>query len=116
MTENQSTNQGISADQKTLTLVCHFGGIILGFIPSLLIYLLKKEDTHLQEHAKRALNFQLAVIVAFVAASIISSILPILAFLVPVVWLGNIVFCVLAGMKANQGGMYEYPVSVPLAK
>lgn len=116
MTDQQSTANASSSDQKTLTLVCHFGGIVLGFIPSLVIYLVKSDDTHLREHAKRALNFQLAVLVAAVAVSVISGILPFASFLFPVVWIGNIVLCVIAGMKANQGEMYEYPVSIPLVK
>lgn len=116
MTDQQSTANASSSDQKTLTLVCHFGGIVLGFIPSLVIYLVKSGDTHLREHAKRALNFQLAVLVAAVAVSVISGILPFASFLFPLVWIGNIVLCVIAGMKANQGEMYEYPVSIPLVK
>ena len=38
------------------------------------------------------------------------------AFLAPLVWIANVVFCIIAGLKANQGEMYRYPVALRLIK
>jgi uncharacterized Tic20 family protein len=34
--------------------------------------------------------------------------------LYPVILIGNIVFCILAGIKANNGESYRYPVAIRL--
>ena len=36
--------------------------------------------------------------------------------LAPVVWLVNLIFCILAGVKANEGAVYRYPFAVRLIK
>lgn len=105
-----------ASDQKNMTLLCHLGGIILGFIPSLLIYLLKGEDATLREHAKQALNFQLAVLVAVVVVSIVAGFLPFLGFVNLLIWLANVALCIMAALKANEGQVYEYPISLPVIK
>ena len=32
----------------------------------------------------------------------------------PVIWIGNLVFCILAGVAANKGENYRYPVTLRL--
>ena len=36
--------------------------------------------------------------------------------LAPVVWLVNLIFCILAGVKANEGAAYRYPFAIRLIK
>ena len=48
------------------------------------------------------------------SAAIITSFLLIGFLLYPVIMIGNIVFCILAGIKANEGVSYRYPVSIRL--
>ena len=36
--------------------------------------------------------------------------------LYPVIWIANLIFCILAGMKANEGVAYRYPFALRLIK
>jgi hypothetical protein len=97
------------SDDRMLATLAHIGGIIAGFIPSLIIYLIKKDSSpYVRKQAAEALNFQITVTIA----SIVSTILIIVViglFLVMAVWVINIVFCIIAGVAANRGDDYEYP-------
>lgn len=105
----------VDNSQTMMALICHLGGIVLSFIPSLVIYLAKPDEPILRDHSRNALNFQLTVLMAWVAASILTM-LGIGAVLMAIVWIANLVFCVIAAIKANQGEVYNYPVALPLIK
>ena len=106
----------VQAEDKTLALITHLSGIIAGFIVPLIIWLINKDKADkgwLNEQAKEALNFQITVLLAWIVAFVLSFVL--IGFLLyPVILIGNIVFCILAGMKANNGESYRYPVSIRL--
>lgn len=111
--EHQQLTTNVSSDQRNIAILCHLGGIILGFIPSLLVYLIKTDDEYLRAHGKEALNFQITVLIAFVACWVLMFLF-IGFLLIPIVWILNIVFCIIAAVKAGSGEMYRYPVAIPL--
>ena len=96
-------------EDRTLATIAHLGGIIAGFIPSLIIYLVKRDTSPwVRKQAAEALNFQITVTIA----SFISGILMIVIIgfvLIVVVWVLNIVLCIIGGVAANRGEIYEYP-------
>lgn len=108
----------VSQDDKTMAMIGHLSGIIAGFIGPLIIWLINKDKTDkgwLNGQAKEALNFQITVLIAwFVAAAL--SLLLIGFLLYPVILIGNIVLCIMAGMKANEGADYRYPFALRLIK
>ena len=108
--------QAVQAEDKTLALITHLSGIIAGFIVPLIIWLINKDKADkgwLNEQAKEALNFQITVLLAWIVAFVLSFVL--IGFLLyPVILIGNIVFCILAGIKANNGESYRYPVAIRL--
>ena len=64
--------ESISQDEKTMALLAHLGGIFFGFIPSLIIWLIKKDESaFVAEQAKEALNFQITVMIGFVISFIL---------------------------------------------
>jgi uncharacterized Tic20 family protein len=75
---------------------------------ALLVWLLKKEsNAYLSDQAKEALNFQITVAIAmFVCGSILSWVL-IGLMIMPMVWLANIVFCIIAAIATSKGGTYR---------
>jgi uncharacterized Tic20 family protein len=93
-------------------------GTVLG---PLLIWQIKKHEVpSVVAHGKAALNFQLTVLLAtlvVVAAAIplmfivVGLLLLPLVFLIPVV---GLIFAVIAGVKANEGQLYQYPLSLQL--
>jgi uncharacterized protein len=107
-------------DQRTLALIAHLLGIITWFVGPLIIWLISKDDSNkgfVADQAKEALNFQIAItlgyIVAFIIAGVSCGFLFFLPLLVGVV---NLVFCILGGLKANEGEAYRYPYTLRLIK
>ena len=112
----QSGFDGASQDDRTLALLTHLSGIILSFIVPLVVWLVYKDRSdkdYLVEQAKEALNFQITIAIAYVACTILTVIL-IGALLMPLVWIVNIVFCIVAALKAKDGESYRYPFTLRL--
>ena len=106
----------ISQDEKTMALLAHLGGIFFGFIPSLVIWLIKKDNAPFAaEQAKEALNFQITVMFAYIISFILIFIV-IGIFLLWAVAIANLVLCIVAGIKANAGESYRYPFAIRLIK
>lgn len=102
----------------------HLGGV-LGFLPALIIWLVFKErGSFTNQEAKEALNFQIAVTIAYVALNILIFIISavtfglgaILGLIVPLVWVASVIFSILGFVKAKDGTAYRYPVSIRLIK
>lgn len=108
----------VPQDQKTMAMLAHVLGIFTGFIAALVIWLINKDKPEkgwLIGQSKEALNFQITVAIAWVIA-IALSVLLIGFLLYPVILIGNIILCIMAGMKANEGVDYRYPFAIRLIK
>ncbi|HHA2859576.1 MULTISPECIES: DUF4870 domain-containing protein [Stenotrophomonas] len=108
----------VPADQRTMALAAHLLGIFTGFIGALIIWLINKDDAgkaFVTDQAKEALNFQITVTIAMVI-SIILMIVIIGGILAPIVGIINLVFCIIAAVKANNGEAYRYPFTLRLIK
>ncbi len=106
----------ISQDDKNLGMLTHLSGILLGFIVPLIIWLMNKDKTDkefLVGEAKEALNFQITIAIAYVVCMVLT-IVVIGAFLLPIVWIANIILCIIAGLKAKDGNAYRYPFALRL--
>lgn len=106
--------ESISQDEKTMALLVHLGGIFFGFIPSLVIWLIKKDESaFIAEQAKEALNFQITVMIGFLIAFILIFII-IGIFLIWALVIANLVLCIVAAVKASSGESYRYPIAIRL--
>jgi uncharacterized Tic20 family protein len=121
------------SNSTTLALIAHLGSFVGGFIVPLIIYLVAKDDQFVRRHAAEALNFQITCL-----APILFIFVPFIAFpfaasgpegmvvffgLFVVVWLvamaagiGNIVFSIIAAVKASRYEEYRYPISIRFVK
>ena len=98
-----------SNDDKNIATVTHLGGTVFSFIPGLLVWALKKDDSpYIADQAKEALNFQITVLIAQFIAGILVMILVGFIF-IGIIWLLNIVFCILAAISTSKGETYRYP-------
>jgi len=108
----------VSQDDRTMAMIGHLSGIIAGFIGPLVIWLINKDKADkewLNGQAKEALNFQITVAIAYIVGMILTLVL--IGFLVCMaVLVGNIILCIMAGMKANEGVDYRYPFAIRLIK
>ncbi len=112
--ETKYTN--VTSDERTIAVITHILGIFFSFIPALIIYLLKKDDsTYIAEHAKEALNFQISVAI-YATVSVFLILLIIGIFLLVVVSVGALILAIIATVKANEDVLYRYPFTIRLLK
>ena len=105
-------------DQRTMSLLAHLLGIVTGPIGALIIWLVSKDDASkgfVVDQSKEALNFQITVFIAIVISWILAFVL-IGLLLMPLVGIANLVLCIIAGIKANNGEYYRYPFALRLIK
>ena len=108
---------GSSADNdKLLVILAHLGGIFFGFIPSLVVFLIKQDAPGwVLDNAREALNWQITVLIA----GLVCVLLMFLLIGIPMFWalmLANLVLCILATVKTSKMETYRYPFSLRLLK
>jgi uncharacterized Tic20 family protein len=103
-----------SNDEKNIATVTHLGGTVFSFIPALIVWILKKDDSaYIAAQAKEALNFQITVLIAQFIAGILVFILVGFLFM-GIIWLANIVLCIIAAISTSKGENYRYPLTLRL--
>jgi uncharacterized Tic20 family protein len=112
-------------DEKTWPQLAHFGGV-LGFIPPLIVFLVKgPQSPTVRAHAVAALNFQIvcsATIVVLVVLQACGSVLfpsillTMLNLASTAAGIFAVVFAILGGLKANKGEIYRYPIPIQIVK
>ncbi|WP_280400758.1 DUF4870 domain-containing protein [Nocardia carnea] len=104
------------SDAKTWAMLAHLGGILLGFIAPLIVWAMYKDrDEFVRRHAVSALNFQILLFISVIVCSLLMIVL-IGLVLLPIVWIAGLVFSIMAGLAANKGQEYKYPVNLSLVK
>ena len=102
----------------------HLGGI-LGFLPSLIIWLIFKDRGRFTAvEAKEALNFQITLLIGYVAINIIGIFLAVVTLgiggiftlLSLALWIIGLVFSILGFTQAKDGQHYRYPYALRLIK
>jgi hypothetical protein len=103
-----------NSNDKNIVTITHLGGILFSFIPSLIVWLLKKDDSeYIAAQAKEALNFQITLLLAqFVAYVLIFILVGFL--LLGLIWIFNVVFCIIAAISSSKGEYYRYPLTLRL--
>jgi uncharacterized protein len=88
-------------------------GWILG---PLVVWLIKKDEfPFVNEHGKEAMNFQISMFIYSIVAGLLCFICVGFVLLGAVV-VADIVFMILAAIKANQGQHFRYPLTIRLIK
>lgn len=104
------------SDEKLWATLIHLGGLFFGFLAPLIGYLiLKDRGPFVRAHAATALNFQLTLIIAYIVGIVLLFIL-VGIFVLIAAYVLNIVFCIVAAVKANQGEWYTYPMTIPFIR
>jgi uncharacterized Tic20 family protein len=63
-------------------------------------------------HAKAALNWQLSLMIYLIVSGILVFVI-IGILLLAALGIMNVVFCVVAAVKAGEGEVWKYPLSIP---
>ena len=113
------------AEDKQWASFAHFGGV-LGILPPLIIWLVFKDrGPRTNVEAKESLNFQITLLIAWVALFILTAILTAVTFgvfglIAPILylalWAVQVIFSIMGGVKVNGGGSYRYPFALRLIK
>ena len=100
------------SDEKLWATLIYVGGILFGFLPSLIGYLvLKDRGPFIRAHTATALNFQITLAIAYVAGTVLSLIL-IGVLVLLAAWAMSIIFGIIAAVAANNGQAYTYPLAI----
>lgn len=109
-----------SAEERKWAMLVHFSalsGLVIPFgnlLGPLVVWLLKKDQSvFVDDQGKEALNFQLSMLIY----SLISGLLVIVGIgivLLGIIGILVLVLSVMAGIKANEGVYYRYPLTYRL--
>ena len=88
-------------------------GNIIG--PLIIMVMKKGQSAFVEDQARESLNFQITVMIA-VIISVALMFCVIGFFILPVLGIVNIVFIIIAAIKANGGEPYRYPMTIRFVK
>ncbi len=123
--EPSPPSKEIDKDARMWAMFCHLGGLAM-FIPilpvignviaPLIIWQIKKDDyPFVDEQGKEAVNFQISMLIyGLVSAILIVACIG--AVLLPAVVIVDVVFLLIAAVKANDGHHYRYPLTIRFIK
>ncbi len=116
----------VSRDARTWAMWCHLAGlgwllwwlapVIGGVIGALVVWQVKRDkDAFIDDQGKEALNFQISMLIYWAVSM---ALIPVCigGVLVPIVLVLDIVFVIVAVVKAGKGKSYRYPVSIRFIK
>jgi uncharacterized Tic20 family protein len=111
----------VSKDERNWAMFAHISGFAVflvwgigGILGPLIIWLVRKDDMPFAaEQAREALNFQITILIAGLICWPLFFIFIgfVLAFIVVVY---DVIFMVIAAVKASEGVAYRYPISLRL--
>ena len=104
------------SDERLWATLSHISIPFIGVIGPLIAYLaFKDRGAFIKSQATESLNFSILYTIAQVISSILVGVV-IGAILLPIVFIGGLVLCIMAAMAANKGQDYRYPVNWRLVK
>lgn len=99
---------------NTLPVLTHILGLFTGWLAPLIILLVASEEP-VKNHARMALNWQISLLIYAVVSGVLVLII-VGFFLLVAVFVLNVIFCIMAAVKAGRGELWEYPLAIPFLK
>ena len=107
--------EGTSQESRNVALLVWIGTIFFGFIPGLIVYLIKKDDPYVVEQSKEALNWSITAIIGYCAGLILTLIL-VGVLVMLVVAIAHLVFCIMGAIAGSSGKPFRVPFAIRLIK
>lgn len=108
--------------ERQWALICHLSALCGYFIPfgnliaPIVIWSMKKDEMPMvDEHGKEVINFQISITIWFIIAGIFVIILIGIPFLIALGVL-QLVFVIIGAIKADNGILYRYPLTIRFIK
>jgi uncharacterized Tic20 family protein len=109
-------------DERLWGMLCHLAalaGFIIPFgsiIGPLVVWLIKKPQyPFVDQQGKESLNWQITMVIGFLIGFVLTFVI-IGIFVILALSILNLVFVIIASIKANQGVAYKYPWSIKFLK
>ena len=114
--DNSAINdESLPKDVVNMVTMTHLLGLI-GFVGPLIVWLLKKDEhKFVNEQVKEILNYQISLMIYFLAGFLLC-IIRIGAVILPVLMVLHIIFVIIASVKASEGKAYRYPIAIRFLK
>ena len=115
---NGTSNSG---NVRSWCVACHLSALAGFVVPALghifgplIVWLIKRADSsEIDAHGKEALNFQISMLIYNLVAGVLCLVL--IGFvLLAILHILNVVFVIIAALKAGEGEMYRYPLTLRL--
>jgi len=113
----QSVNS-FTSDVTNLTLIMHLGQLIPGpgWLVPLIVWLTKKDESPaVDAHGKVILNWILSALIYGFVASLLC-IVVVGFFILPILGIVALVFPIIGGLKAKDGELWPYPLTIEFLK
>ncbi|HEY5613467.1 MAG TPA: DUF4870 domain-containing protein [Lysobacter sp.] len=125
---------GLSSEERQWAMFAHLSALVGGiltsgwagslgcFIGPLIIWMVKKDSMpFVDDQGKEALNFNITVGIVFLALLLLSIMTLGIGLIIAIpgwiiVGIAWLVFTIIAGIKANEGVAYRYPLTLRLIK
>lgn len=102
-----------SQDSRNMAVLMYILTIFFWIIPSLIMFLVKKDDAFVYKNSVEVLNFGITLTIAYVVLMLI----PIIGWLlIPFLALAALVLLIIGTLKVQKGEFYTFPVALRLIK
>ena len=116
--------EGPSKDDRMWATFCHLAAFV-GYIGvpfgqilgPLIIWLIKKEESpFVNENGRKALNFQISIAIYMLASTPLVCGGPLILLAIVPLMIVDVIFPIIAAIKANNGEEVSYPISIEFIK
>ncbi len=115
----------INKDARMWGMICHLAGlgglipivpVIGSVIGPLIVWQIKKDEFgFVNDQGKEAVNFQISILIYVIVSAVLC--LTCIGFvLLPAVYIFDLIFLLIAAVKANDGERYRYPLTIRFIK
>jgi uncharacterized protein len=117
MTTETSPTVPVGTSDKALAILCHLSTFVgAPFLLPFIVWLVKRNDPDMvASHAAEALNFHLSFLLyglLLIPLCIIGIGIPILIIMA----VATLVLAIIAAVRASDGALYRYPLTIRLVK
>ena len=105
------------SSDKALMILCHLSALLgVGFLLPFIVWLVKRRDPDtVAAHAAAALNFHLSLLLYVLLCIPLAMIVVGIPLLI-LMGIASIVLAIIAAVRASDGVLYQYPLTIPFVK
>lgn len=107
-----------TSSERTYAVLMHLSllaaHVLVPILPLAIMWIIKrKESPFIDDHGREAMNFQISLLIYFVAGTLLT-VVGIGVLIMLATWVLGIVGMILAAVAANRGEFYRYPATLRL--